>query len=318
MKKKEILIIKNLAEFEKVINRDNKPYDINMMVMPGTLEDKHKNVDPKKGIQALRRQFNLIYLIKSGIHDVHLGADYRWLKPNDLVIVPENMLYASSNVRGCMGYCIHFKTEFLQPLLNGSLSSEFPFFDVEAEHIINITEDESKIVQNAFKDIISEFERFSPEKDYLLRNYIHILLLRIREIYRPYVQKIKENSTRAEKLANRFRHLLERNFIMMRRVQDFADKLNITPRYLSDVVQETFGKSPRDMINDMLLLEIKVQLGATDKTVSEIAHELNFADQAHLTHFMKQHTGSTPLEYREKFASEKEEAKFLSGIPPCL
>jgi AraC-like DNA-binding protein len=318
MKKKEILIIKDLAEFEKVINRDNKPYDINMMVMPGTLEDKHKNVDPKKGIQALRRQFNLIYLIMNGIHDVHLGAEYRWLRPNDLVIVPENVLYASSNVRGCIGYCIHFKTEFLQPLLNGSLSSEFPFFDVEAEHVINVSDDESKIIQQAFKEIILEYERFSREKDYLLRNYIHILLLRIREIYRPYAQKIKENSTRAEKLANKFKHLLEKNFTTMRRVQDFAVKLHITPKYLSDVVQETFGKSPRDMINDMLLLEIKVQLGASDKTVSEIAHELNFTDQAHLNHFMKQHTGSTPLEYREKFASEKEEAKFLSGSSPCV
>lgn len=66
-----------------------RPYDINMMVMPGTLEEKHKNVDPEKGIQALRRQFNLIYLLLDGKHDIHLGADYRWLKPNDLVIVPE-------------------------------------------------------------------------------------------------------------------------------------------------------------------------------------------------------------------------------------
>ena len=60
------------------------------MVMPGTLEDKHKDIDPVKGIRALRRQFNLIYLLTEGEHDVMLGADYRWLKPNDLVIVPEN------------------------------------------------------------------------------------------------------------------------------------------------------------------------------------------------------------------------------------
>ncbi len=92
MERKDILIIENLADFEKKINRDNRPYDINLMVMPGTLEDKHKDVDPEKGIQALRRQFNLIYLLLGGVHDVYLGADYRWLKPNDLVIVPENMV----------------------------------------------------------------------------------------------------------------------------------------------------------------------------------------------------------------------------------
>jgi len=305
MTRKKIRIIKNLAEFEKVVNRDKTPYDINMMVMPGTLQDKHKNVDPEKGIQALRRQFNLVYLILDGVHDVHLGAQYQWLKPNDLVIVPENTVYASTNVQNCIGYCIHFKTEYIRPFLNGPITSVFPYFNLDAEHIINISDNDSEMIQQAFRDIIKEYERTSPEKDYLLRNYIYILLLRIREIYRPYAREIKANLTRSEELANRFKHLVEKNIISMRRVQDYAEKLHISPNYLSNVVLETFGKSAKEIINDMLLLEIKVQLGATDKTVSEIAYSLNFTDQSHLNHFMKGHTGLTPLEYRELFDSNK-------------
>lgn len=70
-RKKEILNIDTLEMFERLINRDSKAYDIDMMVMPGTLEDKHKNCDT---IPALRRQFNLIYLLIDGEHDVKLGA----------------------------------------------------------------------------------------------------------------------------------------------------------------------------------------------------------------------------------------------------
>lgn len=300
MSKKDILIIENLADFEKKINRDNRPYDINMMVMPGTLEDKHKDVDPEKGIQALRRQFNLVYILLGGVHDVHLGADYRWLKPNDLVIVPENFLYASSNVRNCKGYCMHFKTEFIQPLLKRPLSEEFPYFDLESEHIVNVTPEESELIQQSFRDIIAEYERFSPEKDYLLRNYIHILLLRIREIYRPHVKKIGENATRSMKIANQFRHLVEKNFSSMREVQQYAEQLCITPKHLSEVVKANTGKSPRDIINDMLLLEAKVLLGSTDKTITEIAHLLHFEDQSHFHRFIRQHTGCTPLQLRQK------------------
>lgn len=300
MSKKDILIIENLADFEKKINRDTRLYDINMMVMPGTLEDKHKDVDPEKGIQALRRQFNLIYILLDGVHDVHLGADYRWLKPNDLVIVPENFLYASSNVRSCSGYCMHFKTEFIQPLLKGALSEEFPYFDLQAEHIVNVTPEESQLIQQSFKDIIAEYERFSPEKDYLLRNYIHILLLRIREIYRPHAKQLNETATRSMKIANQFKHLVEKNFIEMREVQQYAKKLYITPKYLSEAVKTTTGKSPRDIINDMLLLEAKVLLGSTDKTVTEIAHQLCFGDQSHFNHFIRQHTSLTPLQLRKK------------------
>lgn len=300
MAKKDIIIIENLAEFEKVINRDQRRYDINMMVMPGTLEDKHKDVDPEKGIQALRRQFNLVYILLGGIHDVHLGADYRWLKPNDLVIVPENYLYASSNVRACSGYCIHFKTEFIQPLLKGSLSEDFPFFDFEAEHIINITEEETLRIQEAFKNIITEYARFSPEKDYILRNYIHILLLLIREIYRPHARHLQEAATRTMKIASQYKHLLQKNFLVWREVKQYAAALNITPKYLSEAVKENTGKTPRELINDVLVLESKVLLGSTDKTISEIAHHLQFEDQSHFSNFIRQQTGMSPTQWRKK------------------
>jgi AraC-like DNA-binding protein len=300
MSTKDILIIENLADFEKKINRDDRPYDINMMLMPGTLEDKHKDVDPEKGIQALRRQFNLIYILTGGVHDVYLGADYRWLKPNDLVIVPENFLYASSNVRNCAGYCMHFKTEYIQPLLKNPLAQEFPYLDMEAEHIVNVTDEEAEIIKQSFRDIIKEYERFSPEKDHLLRNYVHILLLRIREIYRPHAKKINETATRSMKIAGQFKRLVEKNFIEMREVSRYAALLHITPKHLSEVMKEHTGRSPKETISDMLLLEAKVLLGSTDLTVTEIAHRLHYTDQAHFSHFIKQHTGCSPLQLRKK------------------
>jgi AraC-like DNA-binding protein len=296
----EVLIIENLADFEKKINRDYRPYDINMMVMPGTLEDKHKDVDPERGIPALRRQFNLIYLLEDGVHDVHLGADYRWLRPNDLVIVPENFLYASSNVRNCRGYCMHFKTEFIQPLLKRPFTEEFPFFDLQAEHIVNVSDGEADLIRQSFRDIIREYERFSPEKEYLLRSYIQILLLRVREIYRPRAHRIRENASRATQIAGEFRHLLEKNFRQRREVRDYARELHITPKYLCEAVKEATGKSPREIIRDLLLLESRALLASTGRTVAAIAQELGFEDPPHFTRFIRQHTGLTPVQLRKK------------------
>lgn len=50
----------------------------------------------------------------------------------------------------------------------------------------------------------------------------------------------------------------------------------------------------------MILLESKVQLGSTDKSMSEIAFDLHFEDQAHFSHFVKQQTGLSPLALRQK------------------
>lgn len=300
MARKDILLIKDLAAFERIVNRDPRPYDINMMVMPGTLEDKHKNIDPATGIPALRRVFNLIYLLKSGEHDVQLGAEERWLKPNDLVIVPENTVYASRYINQCTGYCVHFRTEFIQPLLQGSLASDFPCFDLEAEHIVNVTDAESELLAQAFRDIIAEHERFSHEKDHVLRNLIHILLLRIREIHRPHAKRMKEGATRAMELTNRFKHLVEKNFIEQRQVAWYAGRLGITPKHLGDVVKETIARTPRQVIADVLLLEARVLLRSTDLTISQVAQRLHFDDQAHFAHFIKQRSGLSPTELRAK------------------
>lgn len=301
MIKKDILIIENLAVFEKLINRDDKPYDINMMVMPGTLEDKHKDVDPEKGIRALRRKFNLVYILLGGIHDIHLGAEYRWLKPNDLVIVPEDFLYASSHIRECVGYCIHFKTEFIQPLLNRSLIEEFPFFDIEADHIVNITNQESNYIQQAFRDIITEYQRFSQEKESILRNYILILLLRVREIFKSNTQQFNENNNNnAIRIAGRYKQLLQKNFVTVRKIEQYASMMNISPKHLTDMVKEATGRTPKEILNGILLLESKVLLGSTNKTITEISHSLHFEDQAHFSHFIRHQTGYTAGELRKK------------------
>lgn len=296
-KKNDILNIVSLEMFERLINLDSKPYDIDMMVMPGTLQDKHKNCD---SIPALRRQFNLIYLLLEGEHDVKLGADHLQLNPNDLVIVPENMLYASDHIKNCKGFCIHFKSDFLKPQLSKPLAEEFPYFHFDAPHIVNLNEAESEIIQSAFRNIIAEYERDSPEKNFLLCNQILILLLRVREIYRKNVQELSKKLTRHEQLANQFKLLVEKHFIEKRTVNDYAELLNITSSHLSDVVSKTFSRPPLQIIHDLLLLEAKVQLRSTDKSVSEIAYYLKFDDQPHFTHFVKKRTGFSPSELRTK------------------
>lgn len=228
-----------------------------------------------------------------------LGADRLQLSPNDLVIVPENTLYASDHIRNCKGYCIHFKQEFLKPQLVKPLADEFPFFHFNAPHIINLSQEESATIQQSFAAIIAEYNRRSTETDSLLCNLILILLIRIREIYRTKVIDLKKTTSRKEQLATSFKLLVEKNFIEHRTVGDYAGMLHISSKHLSDVVKDTYGRSPLQIIHDMLLLEAKVQLKATDKSVSEIAHYLKFDDQPHFTNFVKKRTGHSPQELRK-------------------
>ncbi len=111
---------------------------------------------------------------------------------------------------------------------------------------------------------------------------------------------MKEGADRATEITNRFKHLVERNFIEHRQVGWYAGELNITPKHLGDVVKDTIGRTPRQVVADMLLLEAKVLLGSTDLSISQVAQELHFDDQAHFAHFIKQRSGMSPTELRSK------------------
>ena len=299
MSDKDILITEYPTSFDKFIQDDYGACN-NKTPASGKPAGKYNSADPNSFSQTPGRQFNQIQILLNGIQDVQVGANYTRLKPNDLVMIPENMIYKSILSQNCVGFCICFKTEFMQPLFNGKpLETIFPYFDLKAEHIIHVKQDQSAIIQHAFRDIIKEYFGFSSEKYFLLRNYTYILLLRIREIYQPHPQEIYKEFTQSMKLANRFKHLLDKHFGEMRSVKQYASHLNITPKHLSDVVKKTFGMSPRQMINETLLREAKVLLGSTDLTVSEIAYKLQFHDHSHFSHFIMQHMGRPPHKLRK-------------------
>ena len=99
-------------------------------------------------------------------------------------------------------------------------------------------------------------------------------------------------------LVSRFKHLLEENYISRRMVSFYADNLNITPRKLSKVVSEHYGKSAKQVIEERILLEIKRLIIHTDKNIKEIGHNLGFSDPTNFNKFFKRYTNHTPADFR--------------------
>ncbi|MBQ3655615.1 MAG: bifunctional hydroxymethylpyrimidine kinase/phosphomethylpyrimidine kinase [Bacteroidales bacterium] len=81
-------------------------------------------------------------------------------------------------------------------------------------------------------------------------------------------------------------------------VSFYAEKLNITPRYLSQITQKTVGKTPKQLIDNYLMKEIEEMLLATSLTVQEAAYRFGFASQAAFCKFFKAQKGISPTEFR--------------------
>lgn len=83
-----------------------------------------------------------------------------------------------------------------------------------------------------------------------------------------------------------------------REVAFFAEKLCITPKYLSIITKESTGNSAKWLIDKFAITELKLQLKSTSTPLKEIAENLNYPCEAFLCKYFKKHTGITPSHYR--------------------
>ena len=84
-----------------------------------------------------------------------------------------------------------------------------------------------------------------------------------------------------------------------RSVGFYADKLCLTPKYLSKLVKAATGKAAPEWIDDYVILEAKNMLKYSDIPVKEIVARLNFPNAPAFHKFFKARTGLTPGQYRK-------------------
>ena len=103
------------------------------------------------------------------------------------------------------------------------------------------------------------------------------------------------------RLADRFMRLVEQSDGRIRKVDDFANQLNVTPKYLSTLLKETMSRRPSEVIQLFTVKAIARRLRFTDMTMQEIANDLKFPNASFFGKYVKEHLGMTPLEYRKKY-----------------
>ncbi|MDD3490808.1 MAG: helix-turn-helix domain-containing protein [Paludibacter sp.] len=106
--------------------------------------------------------------------------------------------------------------------------------------------------------------------------------------------QIKQNEC-----VERFLKLVEKYYKIERQVGFYAEKLHITPKYLSQIIKANTGKSANNCIDDYVILEAKAFLKSSKLTIQQISDEFNFSDQSVFGKYFKRIVGISPKEYRE-------------------
>lgn len=103
---------------------------------------------------------------------------------------------------------------------------------------------------------------------------------------------------RSYALFDQFVRLVAMNYVEHRDVQWYADTMQITPKYLSEVVKEVSGRTSSQWITNVVVTEIKDLLRNSDLSIKEIAVEMNFPNQSFLGKYFKNVVGISPGDFR--------------------
>ena len=108
--------------------------------------------------------------------------------------------------------------------------------------------------------------------------------------------------SRSEDIAGRFMLLVDEHCEQQHSLDWYADKLNLTTRYVANTVKQTLGMTASACIEQALMQRARTMLYTTSMTIQEIADKLGFQNQSHFGTFFKRHAGVSPATFRKNNA----------------
>jgi AraC-like DNA-binding protein len=187
---------------------------------------------------------------------------------------------------------------------------------------VHLTDDDMSLIDGYFQLLVRRMKDCStnlyPD---IVRSLVGTMMLEMLSMMRREEAKRGMLSTNAveqdsqedtssgvhrRRLTDKFMRMAEQSDGRIRRVDEFASQLNITPKYLSAILKETMNCRPSYIIQLFTMKAIEHRLRFTDMTIQEISNDLNFPNPSFFGKFFKEHAGMTPVDYRNKYQKNKQ------------
>src|SRR6185503_11388161 len=197
------------------------------------------------------------------------------------------------------GYILVFHEDFLTGHSLHEDIQRYSFFDYETNEALHLAPKEEKIIWNIFYTIEQEYNNSEDEfsREIILAG-INTMLKYAERFYKRQFINRKQLSGKTVTEFNKILQLYIKDSSLFNNgsltVGDVAGKLNISQRYLTDLLKAETGKTALNLIHTALINEAKNRLRKNDKTVSEIAYDLGFENMSYFSRLFKRKQGCCP------------------------
>jgi AraC-like DNA-binding protein len=221
-------------------------------------------------------------------------------------IAPNQVMSSTSFTESTYGFMLFFHPDLLRHFDLGNKMSKYNFFNYDVHEALHLSKKEEDIMMDAVKNIKAELnENIDANSQELLVTNIQLLLNYSKRFYeRQFITRANGNSDVVSKVENLIQSYYNERLQLKEGTptpEYFAQKVNFSNNYLSDVLKKETGKSTKDHIDDFVIELAKTQLVNTKATINEIAYDLGFNYPHYFSRLFKKKTGETPNNYRSQF-----------------
>jgi len=221
-------------------------------------------------------------------------------------VAPGQILKMQEEEADYSGMSLNIHPDFIRPYTLNENIKKYGFFSYSAAEALYLSEKEKETILAVFANIQDELDqRIDNFSQDVIISQLELLLNYSNRFYnRQFITRKSVNNDVLSKLEN----LLEEYFNTEKplenglpTVQFVADELQLSSRYLSDLLRSVSGQNTQQFIHDKLIEKAKEYIAKGTLSISEIAYKLGFEHPQSFNKLFKKKTNISPVAFQELF-----------------
>ncbi|WP_026970249.1 helix-turn-helix domain-containing protein [Algoriphagus terrigena] len=291
--------IKSISEFHRLLSLPEPKHP--MVSMINLSESIFLDEDVWKGFV---NSFYCVALKREAKGKIRYGQQhYDYDKGVLSFTAPNQVQYLDVQTMECgSGYLLIFHPDFLMKHPLAQSISRYGFFSYATNEALHLSAEEEDDLIMILKKIDKECAPIDRHTQEIILSQIELLLNYSKRFYeRQFITRKNNNHQLLITFEQEVNRYFENEQTGLLTVQYIAQRMNLSPNYLSDLLRVHTGQNTQQHIHEKLIEKAKEKLSTTSLSVSEIAYTLGFEHSQSFSTLFKKKTTMSPLEFRQSF-----------------
>lgn len=243
-----------------------------------------------------------LIVCRQGIFTFSLNMKVFSAQAGETVFIPEDSLFqVLSESEDLQLFIFIYQIEPIRDIIGNSVATMYLYMQLRTEpcYVWNTGDEEEVLKYMSLLDNTLHLDNntFNDNEQRLL---LLGLTYRICSIYNRKLMNLKTTVGHKHEFFIRLIQLIDAHYTEERGVEFYADKLCLSPKYLSALSKSVCGFTVQELIFKSIIRKSISLLKNTQKNIQEIADFFNFPNASYFGTFFKKQTGMSPQQYRKK------------------